>query len=265
MRIFTFVTTLLLCATIAQPALAQPDVMPEIEKVLAEGRKSMTLPQFLDLLGLDGETYKTTHKIKDVEEFSFRKKFPYNKVNFKTHWFDFAFMTDARDKILFSSVELLGVKAEDSRTFTQIHTDFEAFVESHEQFYNTSVDLTDELMLPLIDYTLEVEETNELCKQMLNFVKDEDTESLEKWLKSMNTTVQSYAVIGFEIIKKRDDSFKPSKEQLKYIKHIKTLESTVPFTSSFDINAEIAIKEALTESYIETYWYILKDSEILQN
>ena len=58
-RWIKFITTLLLCALIAQPALAQPDVMPEIEKVLEEGRRSMTLPQFLDLLGLDGEEYKS--------------------------------------------------------------------------------------------------------------------------------------------------------------------------------------------------------------
>ncbi|MFK7946961.1 MAG: hypothetical protein AB8G11_05180 [Saprospiraceae bacterium] len=265
MKVFTFFTTLLLCAMIAQPVLAQPDVMPEIEKVLEEGRRSMTLPQFLDLLGLNGEEYKTTRKIKDVEEFKFRKKMPYNKVSFKTHWFNFAFMTDARDKILFSSVELLGIKAEENQKFTQIHVDFEGFVESHEQFYNTTIDLTDKLMLPLMDYTLEINETNELCKQMLIFVKNNDTEHLEKWLKSMNTTIQSYAVIGFEIMKIRDDSFKTSKTQTKYINHVKTLESTIPFISSFDTNTEIAIKDALTESYVETYWYLIKDSVIFQN
>lgn len=265
MKVITFFTTLLLCAVIAQPALAQPDVMPEIEKVLEEGRRSMTLPQFLDLLGLDGKDYKTTHKIEGVEEFYYRKKTPYNKVSFKTHWFEFAFMTDTRDKILFSSVELLGVKAEESREFIQIHTDFEAFIEAHELFYNTTVDLTNELMLPFLDYTLKIDETNEICKQMLNFVKDNDTESLEKWLKSMNTTIQTYGVIGFELLKIREDGFKTSKEQAKYIKHIKTLNDVIPFLSNFDINTEIVIKDALTESYIETYWYIIKDSLIFQD
>lgn len=265
MKIFTFFTTLLLCAVIAQPALTQPDVMPEIEKVLEEGRKSMTLPEFLDLLGLDGEEYKASRQIKDVEEFNFRKRMPYNKVSFKTHWFDFAFMTDTRDKILFSSVELLGVKAEDRRVFSQVHTDFKAFIEAHEQFYNTTIDLENELMLPLMDYTLEVEETNEICHQMLSFVKNKDTENLEKWLKSMNTTIQSYAVIGFELIKKREEGFKLSKEQTKYINHIKTLDVKIPFLSSFDMNTEIVVKDALTESYLETYWYILKESSVFQD
>lgn len=245
--------------------MAQPDVMPEIEKVLKEGQRSMTLPEFLDLLGLDGTTYKSTQKIKGVESFRFSKRTPYNKVSFSTNWFDFDFMTDTRDKILFSSVELLGVKDEEQKTFTQIHTDFEAFIEAHEQFYNTSIDITDALMLPIEDFVFEIDESNDLCKQMLFFVKNKDTESLGKWLKSMNSTVQTFAVVGFELMTLRDKNIKPTKEQSKYISHIKTLENEIPFRSSFDINTEISIKDALTASYIETYWYLIKESTVLKD
>ncbi len=266
MRAIVIFTTLLLITTSTYLS-AQPDVMPEIEKVLEEGRQSMTLPMFLDLLGLDGAAYEASHNIEGVEDFSYRKKSPYYKVSFRTNWFDFGFLTDTRHKILFSSIELLGVKNEEKRVFEQVHTDFQSFITAHETFYKIEIDVTDKIMSPFFDFTLDVDafETNEQCKMMMTFVKKKDTESLEKWLKSMNPTIQAYAVIGFEIIQKQYTDLKPTKVQEKLITHIKQLDSSVPFSSSFDSNKLISLSEALSDSYLETYWYIVKDAAILKN
>lgn len=268
MKVITiFTITLLLCVSMAVQSYAQPDVMPEIEKVLEEGRRNITLPDFLNLLGLDGEMYKTTRKIQGVEHFIFRRKSPYNKVSFQTNWFDFSFLTDAQHKILFSSVELLGVKTDEKRIFQQVHTDFQIFLEAHETFYEVKIDIDNEIMSPFKDFTLAIDNyiNNSHYETLLNLVKQKDTETLERWLKSMNPTIQTYAVIGFEILKKQDANIKITKKQQKLITHVKQLEDKIPFHSSIDYNEEISIKEALSDSYLETFWYIIKDAKIMRS
>lgn len=267
MKVITiFTITLLLCVSMAVQSYAQPDVMPEIEKVLEEGRRNITLPDFLNLLGLDGEMYKTTRKIQGVEHFIFRRKSPYNKVSFQTNWFDFSFLTDAQHKILFSSVELLGVKTDEKRIFQQVHTDFQIFLEAHEAFYDVKIDVGNEIMSPFKDFTLEVDNfsSNKNYTTLLNLVKTKNTEILESWLKSMNSTIQAYGVIGFEMIKKQNSSFKITKNQNRLIKHIKQLDDKITFRSSYDSNGEISMKEVLSDSYLETFWYIVKEAEIMQ-
>lgn len=259
-------TTLLFCVGMTVTSFAQPDVMPEIEKVLEEGRRSITLPEFLELLGLDGASYKATNKIEGVEGFNFKRKLPYNKVSFQTHWFEFGFLTDSRHKILFSSVELLGVKADEQRVFKQVHSDFQIFLEAHEAFYDVKIDVGNEIMSPFKDFTLEVDNfsSNKNYTTLLNLVKTKNTEILESWLKSMNSTIQAYGVIGFEMIKKQNSSFKITKNQNRLIKHIKQLDDKITFRSSYDSNGEISMKEVLSDSYLETFWYIVKEAEIMQ-
>lgn len=256
----------LVCLVIAVQLQAQPDVMPEIESVLKEGQKSMTLPDFLDLLGLDGKAFEDTKEIQGVQAYSYKKQFPYNRVSFQTNWFHFAFLTDARQRILFSSVELLGVKTEEKRVFNQAHIDFQAFITAHENFYNIKVDITDENMSPLKDFKLciDVDARNKKFEEMIEMVNNRNIAQLEYWLKSMNPTIQAYAVVGFDILDKYDENFKLTKQQEKIIKHIKTMENNVSFRSNFDPTNEIALNIALSDSYLETYWYIIKDSGLLK-
>lgn len=267
MKVIYNIITMFVCTVISISSIqAQPGVMPEIEEALQQGRKSMTLPTFLDLLGLDGEAFEATQKIQGVQSYSFKPKSPYNRVSFQTTWFDFAFLIDSRNRILFSSVELLGVKTEDKRIFKQPHGDFQGFIESHESFYNISINIMDENMSPLKDFSLciDIDMKNEKFMEMIDFVNKRNIEQLETWLKSMNPTIQAYAVVGFDMLSKHDTTFKLTKQQEKLIKHIKQLDTNVMFNSSFDSSNEIPLNIALSDSYLETYWYIVKDSDLLK-
>jgi len=265
MKKFNLITAILVCAIVAVQLQAQPNVMPEIEEVLKKGQKSMTLPGFLNLLGLDGQLFEDTKKIQGVQSFSYKKQFPYNRVSFQTNWFAFAFLTDTRQRILFSSVELLGVKTEDKRVFNQAHVDFQSFINVHEAFYNIKIDITDEYISPLKDFKLciDLDMHNEEFEGMIGMVNNRNIARLEYWLKSMNPAIQAYAVIGFDILDRYDTAFKLTKQQEKIIKHIKTMESNVSFRSNFDPTNEIALSIALSDSYLETYWYIIKDYGLL--
>ena len=266
MKTFNIIITTLICVAYALTSDAQPDVMPEIEKVLKDGRQSMTLPTFLDLMGLDGKAFEKTKKVQGVQAYSYKKKFPYNRVSFQTNWFYFAFLTDSRNRILFSSVELLGVKTEDKKVFNQIHTDFQLFITAHEAYYNITIDIGDENMSPLKNFRLciDLDMYNEKFDKMVNMVNNRNIIELEKWLKSMNPTIQAYAVIGLDVLNRHDSDFKTTKKQEKLINHIKEQKNNVTFRSSFDPTDEIAINIALSESYLETYWYILKSSSLLK-
>jgi hypothetical protein len=266
MKKFNSITAILVCIAFVVQLQAQPDVMPEIENVLKEGQKSMTLPDFLDLLGLDGKSFEDTYKIKNVQYYSYKKQFPYNRVSFQTKWFDFAFLTDTRQRILFSSVELLGVKTEDKRIFNQVHVDFQSFIDAHEAFYNIKVNIEDENMSPLKDFKLFIDSDmqNQKFKEMIILINNRDITQLEYWLKSMNPTIQAYAVIAFDILDRYDANFKLTKQQEKIIKHIKAMENDIDFRSNFDPTNEIALNIALSDSYLETYWYIVKDSDLLK-
>lgn len=266
MKTLKNIIAVFVCIVIAMQLQAQPDVMPEIENVLKEGQKSMTLPDFLDLLGLDGKSFENTKDIQGVQSYSYKKQFPYNRISFQTNWFHFAFLTDARQRILFSSVELLGVKTEEKRVFNQAHIDFQSFIKAHEDFYNITVDVTDENMSPLKDFSLciDLDMQNKKFEEMIEMVNHRNITQLEYWLKSMNPTIQAYAVIGFDILDKHDESFKLTKQQEKIVKHIKEMENNVSFRSTFDPTNEIALNIALSNSYLETYWYIIKDSGLLK-
>jgi hypothetical protein len=266
MKKFNFITAILICSAFVTQLQAQPDVMPEIEHVLKEGQKSMTLPDFLDLLGLNGKSFEDTKEIQGVQLFSYKKQFPYNRVSFQTNWFHFAFLTDARQKILFSSVELLGVKTEDKRVFNQAHVDFQSFINAHEDLYNIKIDVTDENMSPLKDFRLciDLDMKNEKFEEMIEMVNNQNITQLEYWSKSMNPAIQAYAVIGFDVLDRYDANFKLTKQQEKIIKHVKTMENSVSFRSNFDPTNEIDLNIALSDSYLETYWYIIKDSGLLK-
>jgi hypothetical protein len=266
MKKFNFITAILLCIAFVLQLQAQPDVMPEIENLLKEGQKSMTLPDFLDLLGLDGKSFEDTKKIQGVQSFFYKNQFPYNRVSFQTNWFHFAFLTDTRQRILFSSVELLGVKTEDKRVFNQIHIDFQTFINVHEDFYKIKIDVADENMSPLKQFKLciDLDMQNEKFEAMIEMVNNRNITQLEYWLKSMNPVIQAYAVIGFDVLDRYDANFKLTKQQEKIIKHVKAMENSVNFHSNFDPTNEINLNLALSDSYLETYWYIIKDSDLLK-
>jgi hypothetical protein len=99
---------------------------------------------------------------------------------------------------------------------------------------------------------------------MIILINNRDITQLEYWLKSMNPTIQAYAVIAFDILDRYDANFKLTKQQEKIIKHIKAMENDINFRSNFDPTNEIALNIALSDSYLETYWYIVKDSDLLK-
>ncbi len=244
---------------------AQPELFNDIEEILKSKQNTITLPEFLDILGLDGLAYLQEQTIENVELENLQKFEFFYSVTFRTTWFRFQFLTDNSHALLFSSVELLGERSERQKVFTQVHKDFNYYMSKHESFYNVKIDTYDSEMLPFINYTFGtgcewLGQVPPKCEKMFEMVRKKDKAALLKWVKSMNPAIQTYGVLGLYLLKKkRNDKLSLKKKDRKLIEYVRQKDTVLEHCSMLDPIDQISMKSVLTDSYMESVWYAFKD------
>lgn len=261
------ITTILLMvgfALVAYQSKAQPELFSEIEEILKSKQNTITLPEFLDVLGLDGANYLKNQTIESVDIENHQKFEFFHAITFRTTWFRFRFLTDNSHSMLYSAVELLGERSESQKVFSQVHKEFSHYVSKHEDFYKIKLDTYDEEMLPFIPYVFGtgcdwLGKMPVKCEKMMELVAQNDKKQLLKWVKSMNPSIQTYGVLGLYLLKKKNKRLSIKRKDKKLIEYVRQKDTVLSHCSELDPISQIRIKLVLTDSYMESVWYAFKN------
>lgn len=222
------ITTILLTLVIGSFCFAQPAKLKKIEEGLKNGKENMTVTQLFDMIEINKDKFYNEKKIGGGEVYFIRNLGAYQKLSFSTTWFDFMLLVDkSSEKILYSTVALSGVKSPDnSKAFKQYHASFSEHVKDHEKAYGVKIDLSNDEMSPLDNFTFGTGcgwngPLPEKGMKMFEMVKEGDEKGLMTWVKSMNPSIQAYGAMGLYFMQKKGHTVKLKKKDKKYLNLLK--------------------------------------------
>lgn len=265
----TLFTSLLMVFGVAL-MFAQPANLKKIEQGLAEGKDAMTVTELFKLIEVDEDAFFNENYIDGGTIYYIRDFGDYQKLSFATTWFDFMVMVDNNsDKVLYSTVEISGMKSPDrSNVFQQYHAAFDAHIKNHEKLYNVDIDLQNEDMSPLNSFTFGTgcgwdAPLPEKGMKMFDLIKSGDQETLMTWVKSMNPTIQAYGVMGLHFMAKKGHKVKLNKKDRKILEMVKNKKDVIDYCSNVDLNASTPMNAVLSDFYLDSIWELYKDSPYL--
>ena len=264
-------TTCLVALTLCSVAIGQPGELQKIEKHLSAGKANLTLTSLFELINVDKDKFFNQKSIESGNVYFIRDYGDYQKLSFSTAWFDFLLLVDNDDeKIMFSSVDISGRKSADGKAaFNQYHNSFKAHIKAHETLYGVKIDLKDEIMSPINNYTFGTGcgwngPLPEKGMKMFELVKNGDQEALVNWVKSMNPTIQAYGVMGLHFMKMKGHKIKLKKKDKKIIDMVKTQKTVIDYCSNIDLNATTPMNSVLNDFFLDSIWEVFKDSKYLR-
>lgn len=264
-------TTFLLALTTCTLAFAQPNMLPKIENYLSEGKSSLTVTDLFDFIEVDKTQFFEKKNIANGSVDFIRDHGNFQKMSFSTDWFDFVLLVDkGSEKILYSKVDLSGRKSiSDENVFQQYHVSFEQHISNHEKTYNVKIDLADEDMSPINNFTFGTGcgwngPLPEKGMKMFELVKNNDQKTLMTWAKSMNPSIQCYGIMGLHFMEKRGAKLKLKKKDRKVIELVKNKKTTIDYCSNTDLNASTSMNSVLNEFFLDSIYEVYKDSKYLR-
>lgn len=249
---------------------AQPNQITNIQNTLKNGKDNMKIDEIFALMNIDRDKFFNEKKINRGQVYYIRDYEYFKKLSFSTMWFDFLLLVDNDDNLLYSTVQISGIKSpEFSNNFQQYHTSFANYQQLHEEFYGISIDLSDENMSPLNDYAFGTgcgwgESVPTKGREMFEMVKNEDVEGLVRWTRSMNPSIQAYGVMGLYFIEKNGGRVKLTRKDKKIIEYIKSKPTVIDYCSNIELNSTTPMNRVLSDFYLDNIWKLYKDSKYLR-
>jgi hypothetical protein len=250
--------------------IAQPGELKKIEHNLYLGKNGMTITDFFALINVDKEKFFNDKAVDGGAVYYIREYDDYKKLSFSTTWFDYILLVDNNsEEILYSNVEISGIKSAGEDVFKQYHASFQTLLEKHEMEYEIKIDLENENMSPLTNFVFGTGcgwdgPLPQKGIEMFEMVKKGDETTLISWTKSMNPAIQCYGVMGLYFMEKNGVSPKLKKKDIKIIEMVKAKKTVIDYCSNIELNSTTSMNAVLNDFYLDTIWDLYKDSKYVK-